>query len=92
MSKTKAAGSTKNGRRSNARRHGVKVYGGQPIRSGGVIIRQRGNKYHPGENVGQGKDFTLFALTDGVVQFTRKKRQKFDGRKFLDTIVHVKAS
>lgn len=67
----KGGGSTKNGRDSNAKRLGVKRVDGQEISAGGIIVRQRGTKVHPGENVGLGKDDTLFALIDGVVKFER---------------------
>jgi len=89
MSHKKAAGSTKNGRDSKAKRLGVKVFGGQVIRAGGIIIRQRGTKYFPGANTGIGKDHTIFALKDGKVHFTEKALKKFDGRVFKDTIVNV---
>ena len=69
MAHKKGAGSTKNGRDSNAKRLGVKRYGGEKVRAGNILVRQRGTKFKPGNNVGCGKDFTLFALTDGVVQF-----------------------
>lgn len=69
MSKTKGGGSTKNGRDSNAQRLGVKVYDGTVVTAGSIIVRQRGTKFHPGENVGVGKDHTLFALVDGHVSF-----------------------
>ncbi len=69
MAQKKAGGSTRNGRDSNPKYRGVKVYGGQTIPAGAIIIRQVGNKYHAGRNVGQGKDFTLYALIPGVVQF-----------------------
>mgnify|MGYP001166830027 CR=1 FL=1 len=72
MAHKKGAGSTKNGRDSNSQRLGVKVYGGQTINAGGIIIRQRGTKFHPGFNVGIGKDHTLFAKSDGVVRFVKK--------------------
>ena len=78
MAHKKGGGTTRNGRDSEAKRLGVKVYGGQAINAGGIIIRQRGTKVHPGENVGMGKDHTLFALTEGKVQFVIKgvaKRQ-----------------
>ena len=79
MSKTKGAGSTKNGRDSNAQRLGVKVYDGTVITAGSIIVRQRGTKFHPGENVGRGGDDTLFALTEGAVKFgTRKGRRVVD--------------
>ena len=66
-------GSVKNGRDSQSKRLGVKIYGGQPAISGNIIIRQRGTVYHPGKNVGVGRDFTLFALTDGLVEFRKGK-------------------
>ena len=74
MAHKKGEGSVKNGRDSNSKRLGVKIFGGQPAVAGNIIIRQRGTVYHPGKNVGVGKDYTLFALTDGVVEF-RKGRQ-----------------
>ena len=72
MAHKKAGGSTKNGRDSESKRLGVKVYGGQQINAGSIIIRQRGTKFHPGNNVGMGKDHTLFATSEGVVQFVTK--------------------
>ena len=69
MAHKKGQGSSKNGRESNAKRLGVKVYGGEPIRAGGIIVRQRGTQFHAGRSVGMGRDHTLFALTDGIVQF-----------------------
>ncbi|WPT12705.1 50S ribosomal protein L27 [Picochlorum sp. SENEW3] len=72
----KGAGSTKNGRDSNSKRRGVKVYGGQPVPAGGIIIRQLGTKVHPGKNVGLGKDYTLFSLIDGVVKFEKNSKLK----------------
>jgi large subunit ribosomal protein L27 len=69
MAHKKAGGSSRNGRDSHAKRLGVKVYGGEAIRAGGIIIRQRGTQVHPGVNVGMGKDHTLFALVDGHVKF-----------------------
>ena len=74
MAHKKGEGSVKNGRDSNSKRLGVKIFGGQPAIAGNIIIRQRGTVYHPGKNVGVGKDYTLFALSDGVVEF-RKGRQ-----------------
>jgi large subunit ribosomal protein L27 len=76
MSHKKAAGSTKNGRDSNAQRRGVKKFGGEMISAGTIIVRQVGTKIHPGNNVGMGKDYTLFAKMDGVVTFERKGRDK----------------
>jgi large subunit ribosomal protein L27 len=69
MAQKKGGGSTRNGRDSESKRLGVKVYGGQSIHAGGIIVRQRGTKVHPGTNVGMGKDHTLFALVDGQVEF-----------------------
>ena len=75
MAHKKGAGSSKNGRESHSKRLGVKIFGGQPAISGNIIVRQRGTQYHPGVNVGLGRDFTIFALTDGIVEF-RKTRTK----------------
>jgi len=72
MAHKKAGGSTRNGRDSNAKRLGVKIFGGQAIKSGSIIIRQRGTRVHPGDNVGCGRDHTLFAKADGVVKFETK--------------------
>ena len=79
MAHKKAGGSSRNGRDSHAKRLGTKVYGGEAIRAGGIIVRQRGTLIHPGVNVGMGKDFTLFALVDGKVEFRTKgpKQNKF---------------
>lgn len=76
MAHKKGEGSVKNGRDSHSKRLGVKIYGGQPAIAGNIIIKQRGTVYHPGKNVGVGKDFTLFALTDGVVEFRKTKGDK----------------
>ena len=76
MAHKKGEGSVKNGRDSNSKRLGVKIYGGQPAIAGNIIVRQRGTQYHPGKNVGVGKDFTLFALANGVVQFKKTKDNK----------------
>ena len=73
MAHKKGEGSVKNGRDSQSKRLGVKIYGGQPAIAGNIIVRQRGTTYHPGKNVGVGKDFTLFALSDGVVEFRKTK-------------------
>jgi large subunit ribosomal protein L27 len=81
MSKTKGAGSTKNGRDSNAQRLGVKVYDGTIVTAGSIIVRQRGTRFHPGENVGRGGDDTLFALAEGSVKFGARK-----GRKIVDVL------
>ncbi|MBD3360792.1 50S ribosomal protein L27 [Candidatus Peregrinibacteria bacterium] len=92
MSHKKAGGSTANIRDSKSKRLGVKVFGGQKIKAGGIIIRQRGTKYFPGENTEMGKDNTIFALKEGAVYFTDKVLKKYDGRKFRDKIVNVKTS
>ncbi len=76
MSHKKAAGSTKNGRDSNAQRRGVKRFGGENVVAGNILVRQVGTKIHPGNNVGMGKDFTLFSKIDGVVTYERKGRSK----------------
>lgn len=76
MAHKKGEGSVKNGRDSQSKRLGVKIYGGQPAIAGNIIVRQRGTVYHPGKNVGVGKDFTLFALADGVVEFRKTKNDK----------------
>jgi large subunit ribosomal protein L27 len=72
MAHKKGTGSTRNGRDSNAKRLGVKKYGGEVVRAGNILVRQRGTKLHPGTNVGRGGDDTLFALVDGIVTFERK--------------------
>ncbi len=77
MSKTKASGSSKNGRDSAAKRLGPKVFDGQTVRSGAILVRQRGTRIHPGDNVGRGGDDTLYALRDGVVKYgTRRGRRQ----------------
>lgn len=92
MSHKKAGGSTNNGRDSVAKRLGVKIFGDQAVKAGGIIIRQRGTKYFPGENTGMGKDHTIYAKIDGKVYFTEKALKKYDGRIFKDKIVNVKAA
>jgi large subunit ribosomal protein L27 len=89
MAHRKAGGSTSLGRDSQAKRLGVKLFGGEFVKPGNIIVRQRGTKYHPGENVGIGKDYTIFALTPGVVKFQKKKRRKFTGSLEKATIVNV---
>ncbi|MBL88668.1 MAG: 50S ribosomal protein L27 [Actinobacteria bacterium] len=81
MSKTKGGGSTRNGRDSNAQRLGVKVFDGGKVQAGSILIRQRGTKFHPGQNVGKGSDDTLFATADGVVKFGFRR-----GRKLIDVL------
>lgn len=82
MAHKKGAGSSKNGRESHSKRLGVKIFGGQAAIAGNIIVRQRGTHHHAGDNVGIGKDHTLFALTDGIVQFKRKK----DDRSFVSVL------
>ena len=81
MSKTKGGGSTRNGRDSNAQRLGMKAFDGTEVKSGSIIVRQRGTLFHPGRNVGLGKDDTLFALTEGKVKFGFR-----GGRKLVDVL------
>ncbi|MDR2413430.1 MAG: 50S ribosomal protein L27 [Odoribacteraceae bacterium] len=76
MAHKKGVGSSKNGRESESKRLGVKIYGGQFAKAGNIIVRQRGSKHNPGVNVGMGKDHTLFALVDGIVVFKRKRDDK----------------
>ena len=76
MAHKKGAGSSKNGRESQSKRLGIKIFGGQHIIAGNIIVRQRGTVHNPGMNVGIGKDHTLFALTDGKVKFTKKRNDK----------------
>ncbi len=81
MSKTKGGGSTRNGRDSQSQRLGVKVYDGTVVKAGAIIVRQRGTRFHPGDNVGRGGDDTLFATAPGVVKFGRR-----GGRKLVDVL------
>ncbi len=76
MAHKKGVGSSKNGRESESKRLGVKIFGGQDAIAGNIIVRQRGTQHHPGKNVGMGKDHTLFALVDGTVMFTKKRGDK----------------
>lgn len=76
MAHKKGAGSTQNGRESESKRLGIKKFGGESVIAGNIIVRQRGTAHHPGDNVGMGKDHTLFALTDGVVKFRKKKNNR----------------
>ena len=85
MAHKKAGGSSRNGRDSIGRRLGIKCYGGESVISGNIIVRQRGTQHHPGINVGIGKDHTLFALVDGVVEF----RKKANNRSFVSVVPHA---
>lgn len=76
MAHKKGQGSSRNGRDSNAQRRGIKVFGGQKIKAGSIIIRQVGTKIHPGNNVGVGKDYTIYALVDGIVKFERRDKTR----------------
>jgi len=76
MAHKKGAGSSRNGRESESKRLGIKLYGGQAVKAGNIIVRQRGTVHHPGSNVGMGKDHTLFAMIDGEVKFTKKRDNK----------------
>ncbi len=76
MAHKKGVGSSKNGRESESKRLGVKAFGGEIVKAGNIIVRQRGTTHHPGDNVGMGKDHTLFALTDGVVVFRKKRNDR----------------
>jgi large subunit ribosomal protein L27 len=89
MAHKKAAGSTALGRDSQSKRLGVKLYAGQPAKKGSIIVRQRGTKYHPGENVLIGSDDTLFSNIDGIVKFSEKKLKKFNNTLKKSTIVNV---
>ena len=82
MAHKKGVGSSKNGRESESKRLGVKIFGGQEAISGNILVRQRGTQHHPGNNVGMGKDHTLYALTDGLVEFRKKK----DNRSFVSVV------
>jgi len=89
MAHKKAQWSTSNGRDSNAKRLGVKLFGEQKVISGNIIVRQKWNKFWPGEGVSQGHDFTLFATTEWTVKFTEKRKVRFDGRVYREKYVSV---
>jgi large subunit ribosomal protein L27 len=76
MAHKKGVGSSENGRDSHSKRLGVKLFGGEVARAGNILVRQRGTKFHPGENVGQGRDFTLFALADGTVVYRKTRKDR----------------
>jgi large subunit ribosomal protein L27 len=84
MAHKKAGGSSRNGRDSAGQHRGVKIYGGQVVRAGNILVRQLGTKFHPGKNVGLGKDFTLFALVDGTVAY-----EKYTRNRKIKTRVHI---
>ena len=76
MAHKKGEGSVKNGRDSQSKRLGVKIYGGQPAIAGNIIVRQRGTEYHPGKNVGVGRDFTIFSMIDGIVEYKKRRNNR----------------
>ena len=82
MAHKKGVGSSRNGRESESKRLGVKLFGGQACKAGNILVRQRGTRHHPGENVGVGRDHTLYALTDGTIQF----RKKADDKSFVSVV------
>lgn len=92
MAHKKAGGSTQNGRDSQSKRRGVKVFGGTYVIPGNIIVRQKGTKWFPGEGVSMGRDFTLFANREGVVAYSQKRQKKFNGQTHYDTMVHVVAA
>ncbi len=89
MAHKKAGGSSRNGRDSAAKRRGVKRFGGQVVKAGEVLVRQKGTVFRPGTNVGMGRDFTLFALESGIVNFTEKAVRRFDGRRYEKKFVGI---
>ena len=89
MAHKKAGGSTSLGRDSESKRLGIKMFGGQKVQTGNIIVRQRGTKYHPGKNVRAGSDDTIYAVKDGTVKFQTKKAKKFNGRVRALTVVNV---
>lgn len=89
MAHKKAGGTARNLRDSEGKRLGIKKFGGEVVRSGNIICRQRGTKWHPGDGVKMGKDFTIYAAQDGNVKFTEKKFKKYDDRVFTETVINV---
>lgn len=92
MAHKKAGGTTTNGRDSNPKMRGIKLQDGQPAKIGSILIRQKGTEWHPGKNVGIGRDFTLYSLVNGLVKYTQKRQMKFNGQTHYDTVVHVMPS
>jgi large subunit ribosomal protein L27 len=90
MSHKKAGGSTSLGRDSQGQRLGIKAYGGEKVKTGAILVRQRGTKFHPGEGVRRGRDDTLYALKEGEVCFTKKKTIRFDGHLRLRKFINIK--
>lgn len=89
MAHKKAGGSTRNGRDSVSKRRGVKKFGSETVNAGEIIIRQKGTKFRPGNGVGMGKDFTIYAIVPGEVSFTERSITRFDGRRYERKFVHV---
>lgn len=89
MAKKKGGGTTKNVRDSNSKRLGVKRFGGQAVNAGEILVRQKGSKFRPGKFVGMGKDFTLYAEVDGIVNFTEKATERFDNRRYPVKFVNI---
>ena len=89
MAHKKGLGSSKNGRDSQSKRLGVKRYGGELVKAGNILVRQRGTKFIPGKNVGLGRDHTIFSLIDGKVKFTKKKTKRFTGKLMAKNFVSV---
>ncbi|MDD3032784.1 MAG: 50S ribosomal protein L27 [Candidatus Pacebacteria bacterium] len=90
MSKTKASGTTKLGRDSQPQYLGVKLFGGEKVKTGDIILRQRGTKFLVGKNVKAGKDYSIYAMKDGIVEFTTKQKKNFDGSQRIAKVVNVK--
>ena len=90
MSKTKASGTTKLGRDSQPQYLGVKLFGGEKVKTGDIILRQRGTKFLPGKNVKVGKDYSIYSMKEGVVEFTTKQKKNFDGSQRIAKVVNVK--
>lgn len=90
MAHKKSAGTTKNGRDSNSQRLGIKVNNGQTAKAGAIIVRQRGTNTMPGQNVGMGRDHTLYALKDGTIEFSMKRKVHFDNTVIKKKVVHVR--
>ncbi len=87
MAHKKGEGSVRNGRDSHSKRLGVKIFGGQPAINGNIIVRQRGTVYHPGNNVGLGKDFTIYAIADGIVEFRKTRTKTLISVKTVNTAI-----
>ncbi len=90
MSKTKASGTTKLGRDSQPQYLGVKLFGGEKVKTGDIILRQRGTKFLPGKNVKVGKDYSIYSMKEGVVEFTTRQKKNFDGSQRIAKVVNVK--